>query len=136
MSQQDQNHDTAVVSPDAVPAAAPAGAVAAPAAPAAPVKEAVQAGGASFVGVFFEKLKEQSFTIMLMCAVVYYQHHLWQTDKDALTKEVDQKEERILQLVEREHTHTLEREKLLQQQRDQFIESIKEQAAACRLNRQ
>lgn len=99
------------------------------------MKEAVQAGSASFVGVFFEKLKEQSFTIMLMCAALYYQHNLWMNEKEALTKEVDVKEERILQLVEREHSHTLEREKLLQQQRDQFIESIKEQAAACRLNR-
>lgn len=100
------------------------------------MKEAVASGAVGFAGVFFDKLKEQSFTIMLMCGMLYYQHTLWMNEKDALTKEVDQKEERILQLVEREHTHTLEREKLLQQQRDQFIESIKEQAAACRLNRQ
>ena len=100
------------------------------------MKEAVATGAVGFAGVFFERLKEQSFTIMLMCGALYYQHTLWMNEKDALTKEVDVKEERILQLVEREHTHTLEREKLLQQQRDQFIESIKEQAAACRLNRQ
>ena len=130
------NPDVAVVSPDAAPAAVAAAPAAPAASPAAPVKEAVASGAVGFAGVFFEKLKEQSFTIMLMCAVVYYQHTLWQNDKEALTKEVDQKEERILQLVEREHTHTLEREKTLQQQRDQFIESIKEQAAACRLNRQ
>jgi hypothetical protein len=136
MNTQDPNHDTAVVSPDAAPVAAAAAPVAAPAAAAAPVKEAVASGAVGFAGVFFEKLKEQSFTIMLMCAVVYYQHTLWMTEKAALTKEVDQKEERILQLVEREHSHTLEREKLLQQQREQFVESIKEQAAACRLNRQ
>lgn len=97
------------------------------------VKEAVSSGAVGFAGVFFEKLKEQSFTIMLMCAVVYYQHTLWQEDKVALTKEVDQKEERILQLVEREHSHTLEREKTLVQQRDQFIESLKEQAMMCRM---
>lgn len=131
-----QNHDTAVVSPDAAPVAAAAAPVAAPAAAAAPVKEAVASGAVGFAGVFFDKLKEQSFTIMLMCGMLYYQHTLWMQEKDALTKEVDQKEERVLQLVEREHAHTLEREKLLQQQRDQFIESIKEQAAACRLNRQ
>jgi hypothetical protein len=137
MNPQDpQNSDVAVVSPDATPAAAPAAPVAAAPAAAAPVKEAVASGAVGFAGVFFDKLKEQSFTIMLMCGMLYYQHTLWMAEKDALTKEVDQKEERILQLVEREHTHTLEREKLLQQQRDQFIESIKEQAAACRLNRQ
>ena len=86
----------------------------------------------SFSGVFFEKLKEQSFTILLMLAVVYYQHHLWQADKDALSKEVDVKEERILQLVEREHAHTLEREAALREKRDQFVEMLKQQAAECR----
>lgn len=137
MNPQDpQNSDVAVVSPDAAPAAAAPVPVAPAAAAAAPVKEAVASGAVGFAAVFFDKLKEQSFTIMLMCGMLYYQHTLWMTEKEALTKEVDQKEERILQLVEREHTHTLEREKLLQQQRDQFIESIKEQAAACRLNRQ
>lgn len=140
MNPQESHDSVVVVSPDtqAVQPAAAAPAAPAPAAApaAAPVKEAVAAGGASFAGVFFDKLKEQSFTIMLMCAVVYYQHTLWQHDKEALTKEVDQKEERILELVEREHTHTLEREKVLQQQRDAFIESIKEQAAVCRMQRQ
>ena len=86
----------------------------------------------SFGGVFFEKLKEQSFTIILMIAVVYYQHTLWQADKDALSKEVDMKEERILQLVEREHSHTLEREAALREKRDQFVEMLKQQAAECR----
>lgn len=89
--------------------------------------------GDSFTSIFIERLKEQSFTILLMLLVVYYQHHLWQEDKAALTKEVDQKEERILQLVEREHSHTLEREQALIKQRDIFIESIKDQAAACRI---
>lgn len=88
--------------------------------------------GDSFTAIFMERLKEQSFTILLMLAVVYYQHTLWQTDKDALSKEVDAKEERILQLVEREHSHTLEREQQLIKQRDQFIESLKDQATACR----
>lgn len=100
------------------------------------MKEAVATGAVGFAGVFFDKLKEQSFTIMLMCGMLYYQHTLWMNDHDALTKEVDQKEERILNLVEREHDKTHEREKYLIGQRDQFIESIKEQAAACRLNRQ
>jgi hypothetical protein len=88
--------------------------------------------GDSFTSIFIERLKEQSFTILLMLAVVYYQHTLWQADKDALTKEVDQKEERILELVEREHSHTREREEALIKQRDMFIESLKDQATACR----
>lgn len=97
-----------------------------------PEKSNKEKVGDSFTAIFIERLKEQSFTILLMLAVVYYQHTLWQEDKLALTKEVDQKEERILTLVEREHAHTREREESLIKQRDLFIESLKDQATACR----
>lgn len=103
-----------------------------PAPVAQPEKSNKEKVGDSFTSIFIERLKEQSFTILIMLAVVYYQHTLWQADKDALTKEVDQKEERILQLVEREHGHTREREDALIKQRDMFIESLKDQATACR----
>jgi hypothetical protein len=85
--------------------------------------------GDSFTAIFMERLKEQSFTILLMLAVVYYQHSLWQADKDALTKEVDVKEERILQVVERERDKGIEREKILEAKLDQFVELLKQQAA-------
>lgn len=85
--------------------------------------------GDSFTAVFMERLKEQSFTILLMLAVVYYQHSLWQADKAALEKEVDQKEERILQVVERERDKGIEREKILEAKLDQFVELLKQQAA-------
>ena len=114
-----------IVNPEA-PVAAPAPA------PVEEKKSNKEKVGDSFTAIFMERLKEQSFTILLMLAVVYYQHHLWQNDKDALSKEVDAKEERILQLVEREHSHTLEREQQLIKQRDMFIESLKDQATACR----
>lgn len=116
-----------IVSLEGAPAPAPA---AQP--PAEEKKSNKDKVGDSFTSIFIERLKEQSFTILLMLAVVYYQHTLWQADKDALTKEVDVKEERILQLVEREHLHTLEREQALIKQRDIFIESLKDQATACR----
>lgn len=113
-----------VVSPESIqPAPAPA---------AEEKKSNKEKVGDSFTAIFMERLKEQSFTILLMLLVVYYQHHLWQEDKSALTKEVDQKEERILELVEREHSHTREREEALIKQRDMFIESLKDQATACR----
>jgi hypothetical protein len=95
-------------------------------------KAAPAAAPEGLASTFFEKLKEQSFTILVMCGVLYYQHTLWMADKDALTKEVDVKEERILQLVEREHSHTLEREAALREKRDQFVEMLKSEAAACR----
>lgn len=113
-----------VVDPNA-PAPAPA-----PAPKAEEKKPAAAPEG--LASTFFEKLKEQSFTIIVMCGVLYYQHTLWMADKDALSKEVDVKEERILQLVEREHAHTLEREAALREKRDQFVEMLKADAAACR----
>ena len=111
-----------IVSPEA-PVAAPA--------PAEPKKEESNKEkiGNSFTEVFMARLKEQSFTILLMLAVVYYQHMLWQEDKLALTKEVDQKEERILEVVEREHARSIERERVLESQKEQFIELLKQQAA-------
>ncbi len=105
-----------------------------PAAPAAD-KSNKEKVNDSFTSVFIDRLKEQSFTILIMLGVLYYQHTLWMADKDALTKEVDVKEERILQLVEREHSHTLEREAALREKRDQFVEMLKQQAAECRAAR-
>ena len=85
--------------------------------------------GDSFTTIFIDKLKEQSFTILIMLLALYYQHNLWMAEREALSKEVDQKEERILQVVERERDKGIEREKALEGQRDQFIELLKQQAA-------
>jgi hypothetical protein len=106
-----------IVSPEA-PAAAPA-----------PEKSNKEKVGDSFTAIFIDKLKEQSFTILIMLLALYYQHNLWQADKDALSKEVDAKEERILQVVERERDKGLEREKVLEAKIDQFVELLKSQAA-------
>ena len=110
-----------IVSPESIqPAPAPA---------AEEKKSNKEKVGDSFTAVFMERLKEQSFTILLMLAVVYYQHTLWQQDKAALEKEVDQKEERILQVVERERDKGIEREKILEAKLDQCVELLKQQAA-------
>lgn len=85
--------------------------------------------GDSFTTIFIDKLKEQSFTILIMLAVLYYQHNLWMADHEALDKEVDRKEERILEVVEREHTRSIDREKVLEAKIDQFVELLKQQAA-------
>ena len=112
-----------IVNPESIqPAPAPA--------PAAEEKKSnKEKVGDSFTAIFMERLKEQSFTILLMLAVVYYQHTLWQADKAALEKEVDQKEERILTVVERERDKGIEREKVLEAKLDQFVELLKQQAA-------
>lgn len=83
----------------------------------------------SAINVFLTKLKEQSFTVVVMVAIVYYQHSAWQSDKADLMKEIHAKDERIMALVDREHDRLIDREKHLTEQRDEFISILKEQAA-------
>jgi hypothetical protein len=104
----------------------------APQAQPAPEKSNKEKVGDSFTSVFMDRLKEQGFTVLLMCGILYYQHTLWMNERAELIKEVDAKEERILQLAERETAETKAREAALREKRDQFIETLKEQAAACR----
>ena len=82
---------------------------------------------------FLGKLKEQSFSILVMVAVVYYQHTLWQVDRARLELDLQRKGAQVDAMVEAERTRLVEREKYLITQRDQFIDMLKEQAAVCRL---
>ena len=100
-----------------------------PPAPQQPEKSNKEKVGDSFTAIFIDKLKEQSFTILIMLLALYYQHNLWMAEREALSKEVDQKEERILQVVERERDKGIEREKILEAKLDQFVELLKQQAA-------
>ena len=102
-----------------------------PNAPQQPPEEKPKSEASGFVGVFMDRLKEQGFTVMLMCGILYYQHQLWQNERTELIKEIDAKEERIIALVEREHSDTKARENALREKRDQFVEMLKEQAMRC-----
>ena len=84
-------------------------------------------------GSFLSKLKEQSFSILVMVAVVYYQHTLWQADRAALQLELTRRMSQVDAMVEAERGRLVEREKYLMTQRDAFIDMLKEQAAVCRL---
>jgi len=82
---------------------------------------------------FLAKLKEQSFSILVMVAVVYSQHTLWQADRARLELDLARKDSTLTAVVEAERTRLVEREKYLITQRDQFIDQLKEQAAICRI---
>ena len=82
---------------------------------------------------FLGKLKEQSFSILVMVAVVYYQHTLWQSDRARLELDLQRKDSAASAVVEAERLRMVEREKYLLGQRDQFVEMLKEQAAVCRM---
>ena len=78
----------------------------------------------SFVGSFFTKLKEQSFTIILLVGIMYYQNTLFMSQLEEYKKVVDEKEKVILQMTNEERQRLLEREKYLVNQRDKFIEDL------------
>jgi hypothetical protein len=77
-------------------------------------------------GTFLEKLKQQSFTIILMMAGLYYQNMIFKEQLDRYTTLVNQKQEYIDKIVDDERQRFIAREQYLMQQRDSFIEMLKE----------
>jgi hypothetical protein len=59
---------------------------------------------------------------------MYYQNTVFTQQMDEYKKMIDQKENLILKLTEEERLRLIEREKYLIQQRDGFIEDLKEMA--------
>lgn len=78
-----------------------------------------------YADVFLNKLKEQSFTIILLVGIMYYQNSIFTTQMNEYKQMIDQKEKLILKLTEEERTRLIEREKYLINQRDVFIEMLK-----------
>ena len=78
----------------------------------------------SFVGTFFDKLKEQSFTIILLVGIMYYQNTIFTKQVDELKKEVNDRDKIILDMAKDEKIRLLEREKYLAEQRDKYIEDL------------
>jgi hypothetical protein len=73
---------------------------------------------------FIDKLKDQSFTIILMIGGLYYQNQIFQqgiTRYDAVVKE---KQEYINKIVDAERQRMIEREQYLMDQRDEFIQTL------------
>ena len=87
----------------------------------------------SFSDTFLSKLKEQSFTIIILVGIMYYQNTLFTSQMNEYKKAIDAKEQLILKLTDEERQRLLEREKYLLQQRDQFIEMLKEEVALSRM---
>jgi len=79
----------------------------------------------SYSEVFLNKLKEQSFTIILLVGIMYYQNSIFTSQMSEYKKMIQEKEQLILKLTEEERERLLEREKYLIEQRDEFIEMLK-----------
>ena len=78
------------------------------------------------VDTFINKLKEQSFTIILLVGIMYYQNVLFTNQMNEYKKMITEKEQLILKLTDDERNRLLEREKYLMQQRHEFIDDMKE----------
>jgi 5,10-methylenetetrahydrofolate reductase len=74
---------------------------------------------------FMNKLKEQSFTILILVGIMYYQNSLFTSQMNEYKQMIKSKEELILKLTEDERQRLLDREKYLMAQRDEFIKDLK-----------
>jgi hypothetical protein len=80
--------------------------------------------GNNVTDTFFTKLKEQSFTIILLVGILYYQNNNFNNQINEYKKMIDEKETLVLKLTEDERVRLLERTKYLQEQRDKFVEQL------------
>jgi len=75
---------------------------------------------------FLDKLKEQSFTIILMIGGLYYQNQMFQQQLERYDANVKEKQEYIDKIVDAERERMIAREQYLMKQRDEFITMLKE----------
>ena len=73
---------------------------------------------------FFEKLKEQSFTIILLVGILYYQNMNFKSQLEEYKKMIDEKETLILKLTDEERSRMIERNQYLMEQRDKYVEEL------------
>ena len=72
--------------------------------------------------VFFSKLKEQSFTIIVMVGVIWYQGRMMEERVAYWQKLYEEKEAYIEQTTKDDKLIMLDRIKYLQEQRDKYVE--------------
>jgi hypothetical protein len=80
----------------------------------------------SVTSTFLDKLKEQSFTIILMIGGLYYQNQMFQQQLDRYDANVKEKQEYIDKIVDAERERMIAREQYLMKQRDEFIQMLKD----------
>jgi len=76
---------------------------------------------------FLNKLKEQSFTIILLVGIMWYQNNLFNAQMKEYKELIKQKEDTMLKIIEEEKDRLIKREQYLVEQRDKFIEELKQE---------
>ena len=80
----------------------------------------------NYANTFMSKLKEQSFTILILVGIMYYQNTLFTSQMNEYKQMIKAKEDLILKLTEEERQRLIDREKYLIGQRDEFIKELKD----------
>ena len=75
-----------------------------------------------FMDTFLSKLKEQSFTIIVMVGIIWYQGRMMEERVAYWQKLYEEKEAYIEQTTKVDKEILLERIKYLQEQRDKYVE--------------
>ena len=75
-----------------------------------------------FADTFLSKLKEQSFTIIVMVGIIWYQGKMMEERVAYWQKLYEEKEAYIEQTTKEDREDLLERVKYLQDQRDKYVE--------------
>lgn len=83
-----------------------------------------------FADTFLSKLKEQSFVIILMLGVIYYQHSLMEERVTYWQKLYEDKEIYITETAKDDKQILLDRIKYLQDQRDKYVDDAIAEARA------
>ena len=79
-----------------------------------------------FADTFFTKLKEQSFTIILLVGILYYQNMTFNRELEEYKKMINDKETIILKLTDEERQRLIQRCEYLMEQRDNYVEKLME----------
>ena len=81
----------------------------------------------NFTDTFLSKLKEQSFTILIMVGVIYYQHRLMEERVSYWQTQYQDQQVYIEKTIQEDKADMLDRLKYLQEQRDKYVEESLEE---------
>ena len=78
----------------------------------------------NITNTFFDKLKEQSFTIILLVGILYYQNLTFNKQLEEYKNMIHEKEAIILKLTDEERQSSIERNEYLVNERDKYVDEL------------
>ena len=78
----------------------------------------------SYGETFLSKLKEQSFTIILLVGILWYQNNTYTTTLEQYQEMMSQKDSLILKLTDDERQRLIDRNEYLTDQRDKYVDEL------------